>query len=264
MESMPDLPGTHQHQALLRALIDHYASDGRMRALIVFGSLGRGDWDEYSDLDLDVILADGVTVNPVEEMEALRDDFEQAGERIAFIIPDGDEECDLQFESLMQISVRFHPLATTKPAILDTMRILCGSLDPEAIRAAGEANRTDPVSIAHLLNSCVRYAVVAHIALQRGQPWAADEILHRMRALLMELYTRARGGERTYKFFDEQASEADKARLRAAHPACDLKAQSAALGRLIDLMESGMAEWSLGQARLGERQLLVVRRCGPR
>lgn len=263
MGSMADLPGTRQHQALLRALTDRYAADPRVRALIVFGSLGRGDWDEFSDLDLDVILADGMTVDPVREMEALRNDFDSIGERIAFLIPDGDEECDVQFESLMQLSVRFHPLATTKPAILDSMKVLCGSLDPAVINNAGEANRTDPVPLAHLLDSCVRYAVVAHIAIRRGQPWAADEVLHRMRALLVELYTRARGGERAYKFFDAHADEADKARLRAAHPTCDLGAQRDALGRLIDLIENGLEEWSRRQVRLGEGQRRALRLRGP-
>ncbi len=52
-------PGTAEQQALLRAVVAHYRDDPRILAVIVFGSLGRGNWDSYSDLDLDVIIADG-------------------------------------------------------------------------------------------------------------------------------------------------------------------------------------------------------------
>ena len=53
-------PGTPQHQRLLKTIVIHYANDPRILAIIVFGSLGRGNWDPYSDLDLDVIIADGL------------------------------------------------------------------------------------------------------------------------------------------------------------------------------------------------------------
>jgi hypothetical protein len=39
-------PGTSQHQTLLRAIIDHYQPDPRILGIAVFGSLGRGNWDQ--------------------------------------------------------------------------------------------------------------------------------------------------------------------------------------------------------------------------
>jgi predicted nucleotidyltransferase len=65
------LPGTPEHQRLLRAIADQYAGDNRVLAVSVFGSLGRGTWDAYSDLDLDVVLADGVTLDAPEEAQRL-------------------------------------------------------------------------------------------------------------------------------------------------------------------------------------------------
>ena len=50
-------PGTPEHQALLRAIAEQYADDDRVLAVSVFGSLGRGTWDQYSDLDLDVVTS---------------------------------------------------------------------------------------------------------------------------------------------------------------------------------------------------------------
>ena len=57
--STDNYPGTPQHQALLKGIVQHYAADPRIRAVMVFGSLGRGNWDTDSDIDLDVIIADG-------------------------------------------------------------------------------------------------------------------------------------------------------------------------------------------------------------
>jgi hypothetical protein len=53
-------PGTPTHRRFLAAVAAHYASDPRVRAVCVFGSLGCGTWDEYSDVDLDVVVADDV------------------------------------------------------------------------------------------------------------------------------------------------------------------------------------------------------------
>ena len=54
-----------QHQALLGAVVSHYISDARIHAVIMFGSVGRGDWHPNSDLDLDIVIADGLRVDPV-------------------------------------------------------------------------------------------------------------------------------------------------------------------------------------------------------
>ncbi|CAA9288992.1 MAG: hypothetical protein AVDCRST_MAG26-3949, partial [uncultured Chloroflexia bacterium] len=80
-------PGTPRHQALLHAAAEYYADDARMRALCVFGSLGRGSWDAYSDLDLDVVLADEVEVEPLEELRQLGAVFAGLGERVLLIEP---------------------------------------------------------------------------------------------------------------------------------------------------------------------------------
>ncbi len=47
-----DFAGTPAQQVLQRAIVDHYTGDPRILAVAVFGSLGRGSWDAYSDVDL--------------------------------------------------------------------------------------------------------------------------------------------------------------------------------------------------------------------
>ena len=77
----PALPGTARHQALLRAVADHYAGDPRVLAVAVFGSLGRGTWDDYSDLDLDVVTTDEARIDPPAELARLCASFARSGSR---------------------------------------------------------------------------------------------------------------------------------------------------------------------------------------
>ena len=72
-------PGTPQHQAILRAIVDHYENDPRILAVAVFGSLGRGNWDEYSDIDLDVVIDDQVSLNASEELKPAVSGLRAAG-----------------------------------------------------------------------------------------------------------------------------------------------------------------------------------------
>jgi hypothetical protein len=108
-----------------------------MLAAIVFGSLGRGTWDAYSDLDLDVVIADGVTLDVTEEVRRM---CEALREHPAVILLDGGDEAHVVLDSLIQMSVRYHPLHSTSPNIVDIMQILTGRIGHADIYAAGSAN----------------------------------------------------------------------------------------------------------------------------
>ncbi|MCL5998611.1 MAG: nucleotidyltransferase domain-containing protein, partial [Chloroflexi bacterium] len=196
-----DYPGTPQHRALLRAIVSYYNDDPRVLAISIFGSLVRGTWHRYSDLDLDVVTADGITIDPYHELMALCGSLAAIHEHAALIVPDGAEACDVVLESLLEFSIRYHPLQTTSPNIVDSLRVLAGRIDQAAILAAGQANGRMRVSRqpAHILDQCVRYVVGADVALQRRQLWGAIELLHRARGLLMELFARTRDQVRTYQ-----------------------------------------------------------------
>ena len=169
--------------------------------------------------DLDVIVADDVRIDLSGELQRLCELFASLNERATVIIP-YDDEGDIVLESLAQLSIRYHPLAQTSPAIVDSMRILAGSPDEAEIAAAGNANRSaDAETISRLLDRCVRYAVVANVEFQRRHFWAVDEVLHRVRALPMDIYTRTHGGFRGYHFFDIHADEWLQQKPGAALPA---------------------------------------------
>src|SRR5690349_14445517 len=135
-----ELRGTPIHQAVLGALTAHYADDPRVLAFSLFGSLARGDWDEYSDLDLDVVLPDDVIIDVRQEIERLVPVLEAVSERITLIVSRGQESVDLVLLPLLEISIRCHALATTSPNIVESAIVLTGPLTTEQVRAAGLAN----------------------------------------------------------------------------------------------------------------------------
>jgi predicted nucleotidyltransferase len=98
MVELKDLPGTLQHCRMLQAILSYYENDPRILAVIVFGSLGRGNWDRYSDLDMDVVLADGVLVDIQAELACLCASLASIDEHLALLIP-YDDEADVVFQS---------------------------------------------------------------------------------------------------------------------------------------------------------------------
>lgn len=115
MKTPSEYPENSQHQAPLEALTAHYADDPRILAVVLFGSLARENWDRYSDLDLDVVIAEGVEIDVIDEAERLGASFSRIDEHVALIVPDGWDAVDIVLSSLLGLSIRYHPLDTTSP-----------------------------------------------------------------------------------------------------------------------------------------------------
>lgn len=236
------LPGSPQHRNLLEAIIRHYANDARIRAIILFGSLSAGNWHPFSDLDLDIVVEDGIVINPVEELQALCRSLSDLGGDGALIIPDGDEEGDVVLSTLMEFSVRYHPLATTSPNIVDKMDLLAGRIDLETVRVAGLSNRVaSQTSATILINQCIRWAIEIEAAIERNRLWLAIELLHYIRAAFMEIFTQARQGVRPLRFFETEARGSVQTLLGETLPSLNqaaiLKALVAVIGILHDDLE---------------------------
>ncbi len=247
-----DLPGTRQHQRILRSIISYYENDPRILAVIVFGSLGRGNWDGYSDLDLDVVVADTVEIDIETELMRLGASLSAIDEHIALLIP-YDDEADVVFESLMELSIRYHPLSSTSPAIVDSMLLLSGRIDRSTIESAGLTNRkTDDEPLDRELDRCVRYALEVDSALQRGYLWSAIELLHYTRKSIMKLFTRSHQGERDYQFFQKEAEERLQVRLGSTLPRYDLKSAQESLARFLDILRHDLEALTGSQVQLTE------------
>jgi predicted nucleotidyltransferase len=249
---LKDLPGTLQHQRILRSIVSYYENDPRILAVIVFGSLGRGNWDGYSDLDLDVVVADAVEIDIATELMCLGDSLASIDEHIALLIP-YDDEADVVFASLMELSIRFHPLSSTSPAIVDSMLLLSGRIERSAIESAGLANRElDDEPLDRELDRCIRYALEVDSALHRGYTWSAIELLHYMRKSIMKLFARSHHGERDYQFFQKEADERLQVRLGSTLPRYDLKSAQESLAQFLDILTHDLEGLTEGQVQLTE------------
>jgi predicted nucleotidyltransferase len=250
-------PATPRHQALLQAIASYYEHDSRVLALSVFGSLSRGDWDEFSDLDLDVVLADGMQLVATEELHQLCEVLHE--ERCAAIVPSGQEAGDVLFESLMQMSVRDHTLETTNWKIVDSLQVLVGSIDTATVAAAGRTNRpTEKTAPRDLLDRLLRCVALVDTNLQRGCLWEAEESLHRTRQGFMELYCLARGGQRPEKFFQTDADDGWQHQLARTIPQHDHLSMQAALRQCIEILEQDLARLADGQAKLAGGHRVVL------
>lgn len=244
MNAAPTYPGTAQHQKLLQAIASFYADDSRILAVAVFGSLARATWDRFSDLDLDVVIADDVKLDVVEELHRLCGALASIGEHTALIVPDGDDAGDVVLDSLMEFSIRYHSLAATSPNIVDNFQLLAGRIDRATIQGAGLQNRrVAKVSPSQRLDACVRCAVGVDVAIHRRQIWMAVELLHRMRGIIMELFAAEHGGARPLKLF-EQADGSTQARLGATLPQFDLLSAQKALAQFLDLLENDLVRFT--------------------
>ena len=260
-DGAPALPRTARHQALLRAVADHYAGDPRVLAVAAFGSLGRGTWDDYSDLDLDVVTTDEAHIDPPAELARLCASFAPLGESALLIVPDGEDAGDVVLDSLTELSVRYHPLHATSPNIVDSLRLLTARIDAEAIRAAGLANRRPPgPPPADALDRFVRLAVGADVALQRRQFWRALQILELLRNMLLTAFARSRGGTRPYHLFQAEAGAALRARIGATLPRHSLRSAQEALAALLDVVEHDLGPLSNGGLRLSAAHRAVLAR----
>jgi predicted nucleotidyltransferase len=251
-------PGTRQHQKLLGTITEYYASDERILAILCFGSLGRGNWDAHSDLDLDIVIQDGIYFDVPHELGQLCAAIKQEYGTDAIVIADA-EEGDVVLSNLLEFSIRYHPLADTKPAILDSMVLLTGNLSLDQIRAAAEQRRhLDEPDLHALVNQCVRYLVGWHKALQRKRIWMAIELQHRIHHLIMQIYTLTHGGDRPLQFFEQHAGQDLQDRLKKTIPAPDMVSSTSALPEMIALFENDLGAFSNNQCRLTAEQQLVL------
>ena len=209
------LPGTSRHQQMLQTIIDYYEDDERILAVLLFGSLGHGDWDTYSDLDLDIVMSDDVPIDAQHELTELCAYIKQQHDFHALIIAD-DEEGDVVLSNLLEFSIRYHILSDTKPAILDSMRLLSGSLTLDDVQQGVNTKYiSTPPLIEDRVNQCICYALELRNAILRERIWMSLEFLHRIRGLLMALSSQ---DQRHIHFFDAHANPELKAHLRSLVP----------------------------------------------
>lgn len=141
------------------------------------------------------------------------------------------------------------------------MKVLAGSVGESSIVVAGEANcRATDLSIQQLLDQCIRHAATVRVCLLRERVWLTIELLHRMRGLLMQIFSRTHHGERAWQAFERQADRTIQARLGATLSHSDLPSLRQALNGLLDILENNLDYLSAGELHLTDMHRAVIHR----
>ncbi|MFN8468461.1 MAG: nucleotidyltransferase domain-containing protein [Caldilineaceae bacterium] len=266
MASDQPFPGTPHHQELLRLITRFYAGDDRVLALVVFGSLGRGAGDAWSDLDLAVIVRDGIHVDISAELARLAAALAEYGDPVLSTADAGDAGYLIP-QSLCGIAIDYTELAKVSSYVQHGRLVLGDTLDLETIRKAAAANDKPPPPCGLLLQKALWLALGADIYMRRHQFWQALPKIESVRGTLIDIYAFSRGSTRASKVFAETASEDLQAKFGRTLPAfvphstaASLAASAAALSALLDLMERDFAELSNDQLQLGPGERAIIAR----
>jgi predicted nucleotidyltransferase len=251
------LSASVRQQALLQTISACYENDDRIRALLIFGSFGQDRGDEYSDLDLEVVMRDDVTINMADEIERVRLALATFDERVLFTEIAGNDGY-LVVESLYGIAISYHALKSMSPYVLEGWHVFIGSLDAETVCAVASANLPVEPSLSQHVHRALWLALGVDMIVQRRQFWRALLGLERLRSALAEIFAASRNGKRAYQIFEEQASPELQAKFAptfpryfADSPTETVHSLGSALLVLLDLIEHDLDEISNGQAQLG-------------
>ena len=245
--------GTPAQRALLGSIVAAYAGDQRVLAVGILGSLARGTGDAWSDLDLDLVLADGVVLDAVAEARAL---CQHLGLTETLVVSSRPGEVDVVLPSLEQFSIRYHPLGTTNAHIVDDLKILSGRLDRAAVLAAGVVHSSPVRPMELIASEALRFALSVETAVRRGNVWQALRGLDELRWRLQELFAASRGLPRPAHAIDAHASSDVQRKLSGVLARAAVPSIARALANALDLLEDN--ELASGQYTLTQPQRTVL------
>jgi hypothetical protein len=139
------------------------------------------------------------------------------------------------------------------------MHRLSGTLAPDEIRAAANQDYIiGPSDMDAIVDQCIRYTLGLQNAVLRRRLWMSLEMLHRIRGLLMSLYSESHGGDRSVQFFDAQAGPALQDLAANLVPRANLKSVKRAFTEALSLLEKHLGNFTDGQYELTEAQNRVL------
>lgn len=194
------LPGNTTHQKILSILLNVFKKDNNILVFGVFGSVARGNWDKYSDLDLDVIVKDDLKETINSEFKTILSVLNKNGLEVSLYFEEFIGEWVIIFDTLDRISLRFHLLKDTIPHILDGFKILYGNLTVEDINKSIGKEKSQLSNLEILKDKFIKLSIYVSIALHRNELINAEFFLTKMRNIIIKIYIQSRRIPRIFDF----------------------------------------------------------------
>jgi predicted nucleotidyltransferase len=180
-----------QRQEYLDRLLAALEADDRLAGVLIVGSGATGFDDEYSDLDLVVVVADG------HDPETVWQEWRDPIARLLPVVRCGDVRYGpgsylwvVLLEGLLELDVGFVCFATlaARRARWKVAFDRSGRIE-EAMRRSWQERPVPDVRAAHLraVDSIWHYLLRAVAGVKRGQPWAAVHELEQVRSAAIRL-----------------------------------------------------------------------------
>lgn len=252
------LPGNKTHQKILQTLLELFRNDTNIEAFIVFGSLSRGDWDNYSDVDLDVVVKNDRRAVIQKKIAKMLVALADAGFSILSSFEEFPNELVLILDTLDRISIRFHLLKDTHPAIVGSMRVLYGELSREDIQKAS-VKKEKIIDFNLLNNKFLELSIYVPVSLRRNKLINALFFLNKMRQTLIQIYIHSHGLPREFDF----EGSVDKSLLHDLYDTygvCQKEQIYEAFINLLDIYEKNIREISAGKIHLSEKHRKILRK----
>lgn len=249
-------PGNNTHKKILQLLTKHFEKNTNVEAFIVFGSLVRGNWDDYSDLDLDAIVKVDTYEVVQKEINEMTNILVTSGFTVPISFEEFHGEAVFILGTLDRISIRFHTLQDTSPSILDSMHILCGKLTADDLKKSAVV-KEKTVNYDLLANKFLELATYVPVSLKRNKPINALFFINKMRQILIQIFIYSRGIYREFDF-EKEAPLKLKESLYKTYGGADQNAIKTALVTLLEIFGKEIQNISSEKLSLTDKQKIII------
>lgn len=187
------------HAAVLESALEAYRTEEGVVGIFLKGSLARGDYDQWSDIDFHLVVTE--EVYPV-LLASRPDRMRRLGRCLCEWSSTGEHQLLCLYDSGVTLEIDFHlPVRLTRPrAGMDgEMAILH---DPTGALAAFKAEcaalviptEVDPQRLLHLWNKVWAWLYIATGKAYRGELWEAQDFLNAIRqGAILPVYRTLKG-----------------------------------------------------------------------
>lgn len=252
------LPGNRTHKKILQLLVDLFQKDKNIEVFILFGSLVRGNWDDYSDLDLDAVVADDSKEIVQNEIKQMLEILSSSGFNILTAFEEFPNEQVIILDSLDRISIRFHMLKNTNSSILDTMQVLFGNLTKEDIQKS-VVKKEENVNIELLGNKFLELAIYVPISIKRNKLMNAIFFINKMRQTIIQIYNSSYGVDREFDF-ESKADINLVSGLKNTYGNCTKERITKTFNSLLDIYKDKIGEISDNKLSLSNDHLMILQK----